>query len=128
MEIRSYSVIYKALDELRDAMQGMLAPEEVEETVGEVEVRQIFKASKVGTIAGSYVTSGKVVRGSKARVIRDGTVIADTTIAGLKRFNDDAREVATGFECGITLANYQDLKEGDVFEIYETRQVERELA
>ncbi len=83
VEIRTYSVIYKALDELRAAMEGLLAPEEVEETIGEVEVRQIFKASRVGTIAGSYVTDGRVVRGAKVRVVRDGTVIADTTIAGL---------------------------------------------
>jgi translation initiation factor IF-2 len=128
VEIRTYAVIYKALDDLRAAMEGMLEPEEIEETVGEVEVRQIFRASRVGTIAGSYVTDGKITRGAKARVIRDGTVIYDTTIDGLKRFNDDVREVAAGFECGITLANFQDIKEGDVFEVYETRQVDRELA
>jgi translation initiation factor IF-2 len=128
IEIRHYSVIYKALDELRDAMTGMLDPEEVEDTVGQVEVRAIFRASKIGVIAGSYVLEGKVTRGGRVRIVRDGTVVADTTVSGLKRFNDDAREVLAGFECGITLSNYQDIKEGDVFEAYETRKVDRELA
>jgi translation initiation factor IF-2 len=128
VQIRTYSVIYQALDDLRDAMTGMLAPEEVEETVGTVEVRQTFRASRVGTIAGCYVTDGHVTRGAKVRIVRDGTVIYDTTIASLKRFNDDVREVNSGYECGIVLANYQDIKEGDVLEVYETRQVERALA
>ena len=128
VEIRSYSIIYKALDDLRDAMTGMLDPEEVEDTVGQVEVRQTFKASKIGTIAGSFVTEGRVRRGAKVRVVRDGTIIYDTTVATLKRFNEDAREVAQGFECGIVLANFQDVKDGDVFEVYETRKVERALA
>jgi translation initiation factor IF-2 len=128
VEIRTYSVIYKALDDLRDAMQGMLAPEEVEEAVGTAEVRATFRASRVGTIAGCYVTDGTIRRGAKVRVVRDGTVVYDTTIDSLKRFNDDVREVATGFECGIVLANYQDVKEGDVLEAYETRKVERALS
>ena len=128
VEIRTYSIIYKAIDELRDAMQGMLAPEDVEETVGTVEVRAIFKASKVGTIAGSYVTDGKVTRGAKVRLVRDGTIVWDGRIDSLKRFNEDTREVATGYECGIVLKDYQDVKEGDVLEVYETRQVERTLA
>jgi translation initiation factor IF-2 len=127
VEIRGYSVIYKALDDLRDAMQGMLAPEEVEQTVGTAEVRQTFRASRIGTIAGCYVTDGTIRRGARVRVVRDGTVVYDTTIDSLKRFNDDVREVATGFECGIVLANYQDVKEGDVLEAYETRKVERAL-
>jgi translation initiation factor IF-2 len=128
VEIRSYSVIYRAIDELRSAMQGMLAPEEVEESLGSAEVRQIFRASRVGTIAGSYVTEGKITRGSKVRLVRDGTVIWDGEIASLRRFNEDAREVSAGFECGIVLRDYADLKEGDVLETYTTRQVERELA
>jgi translation initiation factor IF-2 len=127
VEIRNYSVIYAALDELRAAMQGLLAPEEVEDTIGTVEVRQTFRASRIGTIAGSYVTDGVVRRGSKVRVVRDGTVIGDTTIDTLRRFNDDAREVAAGYECGIVLNNFQNIQEGDVLEVYETRQVEREL-
>jgi translation initiation factor IF-2 len=127
VEIRNYSVIYAALDDLRSAMQGMLAPEEVEETIGTVEVRQTFRASKIGTIAGSYVTDGVVRRGATVRLVRDGTVVTDTTIDTLRRFNDDAREVAAGYECGIVLRNYQDVREGDILEVYETRQVEREL-
>jgi translation initiation factor IF-2 len=128
IEIRGYSVIYRAIDELRAAMQGMLEPDEVEETVGQVEVRQTFRASRIGTIAGCFVTEGKVTRGAKVRVVRDGTVINETTVASLKRFNEDAREVASGFECGIVLHNFQDVKEGDVLEVYETRKVERALA
>ncbi len=128
VEIRSYAVIYRAIDELRAAMQGMLEPAEVETTLGQAEVRQLFRASKIGVIAGSFVTEGKVTRGAKARVVRDGTVIYDTTIESLRRFNDDAREVTSGFECGIVLANFQDLHEGDVLETYETRLQERELA
>ena len=127
VEIRSYSVIYKALDDLRAAMQGMLEPEEVEDSVGLVEIRQTFKASKIGTIAGSYVTEGKITRGAKARLVRDGTVVCDGKIDSLRRHNDDVREVAQGFECGIVLENFQDVKEGDMLEVYETRQVEREL-
>ncbi|MGO9884913.1 MAG: translation initiation factor IF-2 [Solirubrobacteraceae bacterium] len=128
VEIRHYSVIYRAIDELRSAMQGMLAPEEVEEALGTAEVRQIFRASRVGTIAGSHVTDGKITRGSKVRLVRDGTVIYDGEIASLRRFNDDVREVASDFDCGIVLRDYADVKEGDVLETYATRQVERELA
>ncbi|MDQ6810388.1 MAG: translation initiation factor IF-2, partial [Actinomycetota bacterium] len=128
VEIRSYSVIYRALEELRAAMQGMLEPAEVETPLGQAEVRQLFKASRIGTIAGSFVTEGKVTRGARARVVRDGTVIYDTTIESLRRFSEDAREVAAGFECGIVLANFQDLHEGDVLETYETRLQERVLS
>jgi translation initiation factor IF-2 len=128
VEIRSYSVIYRAIEDMRAAMQGMLEPEEVETPLGQAEVRQLFRASRIGTIAGSYITEGKVTRGSRVRVVREGTVIYDTTIASLRRVNEDVREVNTGFECGIVLANFQDLREGDVLETYETRKVERELA
>jgi translation initiation factor IF-2 len=128
VEIRTYSIIYQALDDLRDAMTGMLEPEQVEEEVGRVEVRQTFRASKIGLIAGCYVLEGKVNRGAQARLVRDGTVIVDTRIATLRRFNDDAREVQAGYECGITLDNYQDVKDGDVIEVYATKQVERQLA
>ena len=109
-------------------MEGLLEPEEVEETIGSAEVRQIFRASRIGVIAGSYVTDGVVRRGAKARLVRDGTVVYTGDIESLRRFNDDAREVAAGFECGITLRNFQDVKEGDVIEVFQTRQVERELA
>jgi translation initiation factor IF-2 len=128
VEIRSYAVIYRAIEELRAAMQGLLEPEEVETSLGQAEVRQLFRASRIGVIAGSYVTEGKVTRGARVRVVREGTVIYDTTIGSLRRFNEDAREVAAGYECGIVLANFQDLREGDVLETYETRQVERELS
>jgi translation initiation factor IF-2 len=127
VEIRGYSVIYRAIEELRDAMQGMLAPEEVEETLGTVEVRQIFRASRVGTIAGCHVTDGRVSRGSKVRLVRDGTVIYTGEIQSLRRFNEDVREVAAGYDCGVVLRDFADIKEGDVLEAYATRQVEREL-
>jgi translation initiation factor IF-2 len=128
VEIRTYAVIYRALEDLRDALSGMLEPEEVEETVGQLEVRQTFRASRIGTIAGCYVTEGRVTRGANVRLVRDGTVIYDTTVASLRRFSDDVREVTAGYECGVVLANYQDVKEGDVLEVYETRTVERALA
>ncbi len=128
VEIRSYSVIYRAIEELRAAMQGMLAPEEVETPLGQAEVRQLFKASRIGTIAGCQITEGKITRGAPVRVVREGTVIYDTTIESLRRFNDDVKEVTSGFECGIVLANFQDVKEGDLLEAYETQQVERELS
>jgi len=128
VEIRHYSVIYRAIEELRQAMEGMLAPEEVEETLGSAEVRQIFRASRVGTIAGCHVTEGKVARGGRVRLVRDGTVVYDGTIASLRRFNDDVREVSAGFDCGIVLENFGDVKEGDVIEAYATRLRERELA
>jgi translation initiation factor IF-2 len=128
VEIRGYSVIYRAIDELRAAMQGMLEPEEVEETVGQVEIRQTFRASRIGTIAGSFVTEGHVTRGARVRVVRDGTVVQETTIASLRRFSEDVREVSAGFECGIVLQNFQDVKEGDALEVFETRKVERALA
>jgi translation initiation factor IF-2 len=127
VEIRHYSVIYRAIEELRDAMQGMLAPEEVEETLGSVEVRQIFRASRVGTIAGCHVTDGRITRGSKVRLVRDGTVVYDGEIQSLRRFNEDVREVAAGYDCGVVLRDFADIKEGDVLETYATRQVEREL-
>jgi len=128
VEVRNYSVIYKVLDELRAAMEGMLEPDEVEDSVGTVEIRQIFRASKIGVIAGSYVTDGKITRGAKTRLVRDGTIVYDGEIASLRRISEDVREVAAGFECGIVLRNFQDVKEGDILEVYETRKVDRALA
>ncbi len=128
VDIRGYTVIYKVLDELRAAMEGMLEPDEVEESLGHVEIRQIFRASKIGVIAGSYVTDGKITRGARTRLVRDGTIVYDGEIASLRRLSDDVREVAAGFECGITLRNFQDVKEGDTLEVYETRKVDRALA
>ncbi|MFN2470030.1 MAG: translation initiation factor IF-2 [Gaiellaceae bacterium] len=125
VDIRTYRVIYQLTQDIEQALVGMLRPEEVEETLGEVEVRETFRASRIGTIAGCYVRSGVVRRGAAVRIVRDGTVIYETTIDSLKRFKDDAREVAEGFECGIHLAGYDDVKVGDVLEIYETRQIER---
>ena len=125
VEIRTYRVIYQLTEDIEQALIGMLKPVRTEETIGEVEVRQLFRVSRLGTIAGSYVTSGTVRRNANVRVVRDGTVIQETSIAQLKRFKDDVREVAEGFECGILLEGFNDVKEGDVLEVYETRQVER---
>ena len=128
VEIRTYSVIYKIVEELRAAMEGMLEAVAVEEEIARVEVRATFKASRVGTIAGSYVEEGTVRRGAQARLVRDGTVIYDGRIGSLRRFKDDVREVTAGMECGIVLENYPDVKEGDVIEVYETKQVEQTLS
>src|SRR5712691_10935156 len=125
VEIRTYRVIYQLTEDIEQALVGMLKPVRTEETIGEVEVRQLFRVSRLGTIAGSYVTSGTVRRGASVRVVRDGTVIYETRIAQLKRFKDDVREVEEGFECGILLDGFNDVKEGDVLEVYETREVER---
>jgi translation initiation factor IF-2 len=123
--IRTYDVIYKLTEEIEQALVGMLTAVRTEETIGEAEVRNTFKASRVGTIAGCMVTNGVLRRGAQVRVIRDSTVIYTTTIDSLKRFQDDAREVAEGFECGLHLANFDDVKVGDVLEAFETREVER---
>src|SRR5580765_1168866 len=125
VEIRTYRVIYQLTEDIEQALVGMLKPVEREETLGEAEVRALFKVSRLGTIAGCMVTSGVIRRSAQARVIRDGTVIIETTISQLKRFKDDAREVAEGFECGILLDGFNDVKEGDVIEAFETREIER---
>src|SRR5438034_4346428 len=125
VEIRTYRVSYQLTEDIEQALVGMLRPVETEETLGEAEVRALFKVSRLGTIAGCMVTSGLIRRGAQARVIRDGTVVQETTISQLKRFKDDAREVTEGFECGILLDGFNDVKEGDVLEAYETRAVER---
>ena len=118
VDIRLYRIIYDAIEEIGTAMKGMLAPKLREVEQGRVEVRQVYKISNVGMVAGSYVLSGKVTRGSKVRVVRDGIIIADDEIAGLKRFKDDVKEVADGYECGISLEKFSDVKEGDIFETY----------
>jgi len=127
VEIRSYSVIYKVTEDLRAAMEGMLQPEEVEQTLGQAEVLELFRASRVGTIAGCSVTDGKVVRGAEVRLIRDGTVVWSGRVGSLRRFKDDVSEVEAGLECGVVLEGYQDVKVGDVLEVYETRQIEKTL-
>src|SRR5947207_3231308 len=125
VEIRTYRVIYQLTEDIEQALVGMLRPVETEETLGEAQVRALFKVSRLGTIAGCMVTSGLIRRGAQVRVVRDGTVVQETTISQLKRFKDDAREVTEGFECGILLDGFNDVKEGDVLEAYETRAVER---
>ena len=125
IEIRQYRVIYQLTEEIEQALVGMLRPVETEATIGEVEVRALFRVSRLGTIAGCMVTSGVVRRGSNVRIFREGARIHETTVAQLKRFKEDAREVTEGFECGILLEGFNDLREGDVFEVYETREVER---
>jgi translation initiation factor IF-2 len=128
VDLRFYQVIYEIEDDLKKAMRGMLAPIEREVTLGRAEVRQVFKVSKVGTIVGCYVTSGKITRNAKVRVIRDGTVVFDGEIESLRRFKDDVRDVAEGFECGIQVARFQDLKELDVIEAYAKERIAAELA
>ena len=118
VEMRMYRVIYDAINDVTDAMKGMLAPKFREVSLGELQVRQVYKISNVGTVAGCRVTSGKITRDSKVRVVRDGIVIAEDEIASLKRFKDDAKEVAEGYECGVTLEKFADVKEGDVYEAF----------
>ena len=127
IDIRLFSVIYDAVDEVKDAMEGMLSPEISEKLVGNAEVREIFKVSKVGTIAGCYVTDGKILRNNPVRVVRDGVVVFDGEIDALKRFKDDVKEVQTGYECGISIVNYNDIKVGDVIENYEVVEEKRKL-
>lgn len=127
IEIRHYSIIYDAINEIKDAMEGMLAPEFEEIIVSNVEVREVFKISKIGTIAGCMVTDGTIKRNSKIRLIRDGIVIYTGDIEALKRFKDDANEVKRGFECGLRIKNFNDLKVGDVVESFEQKEVKRSL-
>ena len=127
VDIRTYSVIYDAIEEITDAMEGMLSPEIKEEVTAQVEVRQVYHISKVGTVAGAYVLDGKVSRSNKVRVVRDGIVVATDEINALKRFKDDVKEVTTNFECGISLVKYQDLKEGDILETFQEIEVKAKL-
>src|SRR5215213_5799904 len=125
VEIRTYDVIYKALEEIEAAMRGMLAPEIEERETGTAEVRQTFRVPNVGVVAGCYVTSGEIFRNNRVRVVRDGTVVYEGNIASLKRFRDDVRSVREGFECGVGVENFNDVKEGDVLEFFETVEVPR---
>ena len=118
VEIRLYNIIYKLLEDIEAAMKGMLDPVFEEKVIGEAEVRNIFKASKIGTIAGSYVTNGMISRNCEVRLIRDSIVIYTGKLSSLKRFKDDVKEVKNGFECGITIENYNDIKEGDIIEAF----------
>ncbi|WP_112180884.1 translation initiation factor IF-2 [Paraliobacillus zengyii] len=125
VDVRLYRVIYKVIEEIESAMKGMLDPEFEEKVIGQAEVREIFKVSKIGTIAGSYVTDGKITRDAGVRVIRDGIVIYEGEIDTLKRFKDDVKEVAQNYECGITVEKFNDIKEGDVFEAYVMEEIKR---
>ena len=118
VEMRMYRVIYDCIEEVEAAIKGMLAPKYRDVEMGKAEVRSVFKLSSAGTIAGSYVIDGKITRNSKIRVVRDGIVVFEDEIASLKRFKDDQKEVATGYECGIGLEKFNDIKEGDILEAY----------
>jgi translation initiation factor IF-2 len=127
VDIRYYSVIYQAIDEIEAALKGMLKPIYEEVSLGQAEIREVFRSSKVGNIAGCMVTTGLIRRNAKARLLRDGAVVADNLdLASLKRFKDDASEVREGFECGLTLRNFNDIKVGDVVESFEMREKPRE--
>ncbi len=127
VEIRTYSVIYKVTEEIYAALEGMLEPEEVEETIGQAEIKELFRASRVGTIAGCLVTDGKITRTAQVRLVREGTVVWTGRIGSLRRFKDNVQEVEEGLECGVVLDGYQDVKVGDVLELFETKQVEQTL-
>lgn len=127
IEIRTYSVIYDAIDDVKEAMEGMLSPEIREQVIGNVEIREVFKISKVGTIAGCMVLSGKVTRNSKIRLLRDGIVKYDGELESLKRFKDDVKEVTKGYECGLNLKGYNDIEIGDILEVYEEIAVKKKL-
>jgi translation initiation factor IF-2 len=127
IEVRYYNIIYEAVDEIKAALSGMLAPERKEQVLGMVEVRQVFRISKVGAVAGCYVVDGVVRRNAQVRVLRDNVVVHTGEIDSLKRFKDDVREVKAGFECGMSLKNFSDIKEGDQFEVFEVLEVARTL-
>jgi translation initiation factor IF-2 len=127
VEIRLYNVIYDAINEIKSALEGMLEPVLSEKLVGSAEVREVFKVPKVGTVAGCYVTEGKIFRNSKIRLYREGVAIYDGQLASLKRFKDDVKEVDAGYECGIGIANFNDIKVGDVIEAYEITEEKQTL-
>jgi translation initiation factor IF-2 len=127
VDVRLYRVIYQAVDDIRQALSGLLAPGEEEVELGRAEVRATFRVPKLGVVAGCLVSKGVLTRNARARLVRDGTVVYDGKIASLRRFKDDVREVQEGFECGAGLENFQDVKEGDVIEAYEVREVARSL-
>jgi translation initiation factor IF-2 len=128
VEIRLYNIIYNAVDDIRAAMEGLLPTTKVEKALGAAEVRQVFRITKVGVVAGCYVTQGQIKRGSDARLVRDGIVVHTGKVQTLRRIKEDVKEVNEGLECGITLENYQDLKEGDVIEAFEVEEVKQKLS
>ncbi len=123
VDIRFYDVIYHAIDDIRKAMTGLLGPSYVEKILGAVEVRQTFNVPKIGTIAGCFVVNGKIERGAQVRLIRDSIVVFTGRISSLKRFKDDVREVLTGYECGTSIENYNDIKVGDILEVFMMEEV-----
>jgi translation initiation factor IF-2 len=125
VDIRLYSVIYQVVEDIERALRGLLAPEFEERALGTAEVRQLFRVPRVGVVAGSYVTSGEIARGARARLVRDGDVVYQGRVDSLRRFKEDARTVAAGYECGIGLENFQDVKERDVIEAYEMVEIPR---
>ncbi|MBO6200134.1 MAG: translation initiation factor IF-2, partial [Chryseobacterium sp.] len=127
VEIRTYSIIYRAIDEVKEAMEGMLSPEIQEQVIGNVEIREVFRISKVGSIAGCMVLTGKVTRNSSIRLLRDGIVKFDGELESLKRFKDDVKEVTKGYECGLNIKGYNDIEEGDILEVYEEVAVKKKL-
>jgi translation initiation factor IF-2 len=127
IDIRLYSIIYNAINEIKDAMEGLLAPEFEEKNVCNIEIREVFNITKVGNIAGCYVLDGKVNRNTKIRIIRDGIVIHTGELGSLKRFKDDVKEVNKGFECGLNIKNFNDIKPGDVIEGYEMVEIKAKL-
>jgi translation initiation factor IF-2 len=127
VDIRTYRIIYELIDNIKAAMEGLLEPETKETKVGMAEVRQVFRVSKVGAIAGCMVLEGKIVRGGKARLLRDGVVVHEGSIESLRRFKDDAREVEKGFECGIGFGNFQDMKPKDLIEVFTQETKARKL-
>src|SRR5690606_20596037 len=127
IDIRHYSIIYDAIDDLRDAMEGMLSPEMKEEITGTAEIRELFKISKIGTIAGCMVTDGKIYRSSRIRIIREGVVIHTGELTALRRFKDDVKEVAKGYDCGMQIKGYNDIQEYDVIESFQEVEVKKKL-
>jgi translation initiation factor IF-2 len=125
VDLRQYSVIYQAVEDIERAVKGLLAPEFEELTIGRAEVREIFRIPRVGFVFGCYVTDGEVRRNARVRVVRDGVVAAEDTVSSLRRFKEDVAEVAAGFECGVGLEKFQDVKQGDELELFETREVAR---
>ena len=127
IDIRMYSIIYDAINDLKDAMEGMLSPELKEEITGTAEIRETFKISKIGTIAGCMVTNGKIYRNAGVRLIREGVVVFTGELSSLKRFKDDAKEVAKGYDCGMQVKNYNDIREGDIVEAFREVEVKKTL-
>jgi translation initiation factor IF-2 len=127
VEIRTYSIIYNAIEDVKSAMEGLLEPKMEEKVIANIEIREVFNITKVGTIAGCYVLDGKVTRSAKIRLVRDGIVQYTGELASLKRFKDDVKDVAAGYECGLNIKNYNDLRVGDVVEAFEEIEVQRKL-